>query len=77
MFRKRRPLSRSRAKDRFSSLGSAPISDDMYNSMESLKNCTANGDEAGETLGETIKRLIEASLDQLSRQRENNTDDAK
>lgn len=83
MFRRRRPrFLRLRAKERFPSLGNAPISDEMYNSLERLKNCTAKGDEAGEMLGETIKELIAASLDQLSEHRKNNpenfsTDNAK
>lgn len=82
MFRKRRPISQPRANDRFSSLGSAPISDEMYNSLERLKECTANGEEAGEMLEETIKQLIVASLEQLSAQRKNspenfNPDNAK
>lgn len=77
MFRKRRPISRPRANDRFSSPGSAPISDEMYNSLERLKECTASGEEAGEMLEETIKQLIAASLEQLSTQRKNNPENFK
>ena len=70
MRKKRRLFSPAPVRNRARSFGTAPITDEMCTIINSMKNCTAQGDEAIKMLDQAVRQLLHASLDQLAKHRE-------